>query len=37
MTVTVKRKVLDPATDKPVQALVRTSFGLVTTTVGIVL
>jgi hypothetical protein len=37
MKIEVTRKVFNPAEDKPVQALVRVSFGLVTRSVGIVL
>ena len=37
MKIEVSRKILDPAADQPVQALVRVSFGLVTRTAGIVL
>lgn len=37
MVITVNRTVTDPANDKPVQVLVRTTFGLVTSTVGVAL
>jgi hypothetical protein len=37
MKITVTRRVLDPATDVPIQALVRVTFGLVTQTAGIAL